>query len=509
MRSLPSLSLLLVLAAPLHAQRYPGHSYLPIEHWATPLLEHLIDRGALQDPSPMLRPWLVSAVATALARVDTAQLTGPERRSVATLADLFRSDSSERFIALEGEVQVRTSTHARRAAFALREEGSGRTQPQFGANLTMQFGPGLILMHPQWDKGIDHDPDFGGIDRPVKVRFLEAYAAYRSEYLDIDVGAVSRNWGPVGMPGLLVSPWPLSYDSFFFRIGPPRVYLTMLVAQLDNLPNNAGIETERYFVAHRLAGTPWDWISLAIWEGQIISGPGRSLELWNLNPFRVHFQTRDEKRTVSNVWVGGDGEIRAGRVRLSGSLTIDDIQLFNTPAKNEEPTSFALTATMSFPVGPTTAWIGYSIVSNLMYRTTAPDEAPLVAVFPGRNRIGTGLARSFSDYDQASLRIRFMPLPNLLVAPELTFLRQGEGDLRLPFPPRDQVAGVQTIFDGVIERTWRLALQSTLHLPLDATALVDVGVHRIFNADHIEGQTRTRFVGTFTLRYAFGGRLPL
>src|SRR5881296_1657842 len=54
--------------------------YLPLAHWATPYLEHLIARGAIADPSPLSRPFVQADVAAALSTADTTRLSGAERR---------------------------------------------------------------------------------------------------------------------------------------------------------------------------------------------------------------------------------------------------------------------------------------------------------------------------------------------------------------------------------------------------------------------------------------------
>src|SRR5258708_35883998 len=72
-------------------------------------------------------------------------------------------------------------------------------------------------------------------------------------------------------------------------------------------------------------------------------------------------------------------------------------------------------------------------------------------------RRGVGLGRNFSDYDQLSLKASLVAGPGVLVSPEITVLRQGEGDFRKRFPPVAAYDTTPTLFDGVVERTLRLA----------------------------------------------------
>src|SRR2546429_8295541 len=56
--------------------------YLPMTHWATPYLEHLIAAGVIDDPSPLTRPLRRSDVLHALETVDTVRVS---RATLATV----------------------------------------------------------------------------------------------------------------------------------------------------------------------------------------------------------------------------------------------------------------------------------------------------------------------------------------------------------------------------------------------------------------------------------------
>src|SRR3954467_15135891 len=72
-----TLTFVLALAgAPLLAQE--ASPYLPISHWSTPFIEHLIAAGRMADPSPLSRPFKVEQVVRALAAVDSTVVTGAE-----------------------------------------------------------------------------------------------------------------------------------------------------------------------------------------------------------------------------------------------------------------------------------------------------------------------------------------------------------------------------------------------------------------------------------------------
>ena len=504
-RSLGWCALALALAVPLSAQNTTSLSYVPIQNWSTPFLEYFIARGAMRDPSPMVRPWVVRDIAGALHGADSSRLTDTELRTVGRLESML--DTGRTSVVFAGELvpSVRAATHARR--YNLREAGPGKVLPQFGLNMGLQFGPGVVVANPFLDPNLEFDPDYGGAEHHIWMRFPEAYASFRSQYFDLDFGRLSRNWGPPGMAGLLNSPVPFSYDQLYVKLGPDRVYLQMMVAKLDTLTNRSGELSNRYWYAHRLTARPWSFIDLAIWEGSLVTGPTQTLDLAYMNPAAAAYPTRDELRQAINILLGGDFEVRfRNGIRLNGSLAVDDLQFpfFGAPS-NDEPPSYAFSGELSSPVGPAVIWIAYTQVSNLMYRTPDPAEVLLNGKNARRDRSGTGLARNFSDYDQTSLRAKSLLWPGFLGGVEFTLLRQGEGDFRQPFPPPSENADTPTIFVGVIEHTWRAALQGSLILPFRFSAEFDAGVHYVTNADHVAGATRTGFVGSMFLRYTLGG----
>jgi hypothetical protein len=148
------------------------------------------------------------------------------------------------------------------------------------------------------------------------------------------------------------------------------------------------------------------------------------------------------------------------------------------------------------------AWsAGYARVSNLAYRTPDPAETVM--------RRGVGLARNYSDYDQLTLRAETVLGPGILVSPEATLLRQGEGDFRLPYPAIADFPTTPAFLAGTPERLVRLALTARADGRRWSVA-GDAGVHLIDDAGHVPGASETRFVGSVSVTYRLGtaGELP-
>src|SRR6266699_4984919 len=77
------LGLLTPLAATVAAQ--DATPYVPLDHWATPYIEHLISAGVIRDPTPLTRPLKQGAVVRALLAADTGTVGPSVRRTIRRL----------------------------------------------------------------------------------------------------------------------------------------------------------------------------------------------------------------------------------------------------------------------------------------------------------------------------------------------------------------------------------------------------------------------------------------
>ena len=135
--------------------------------------------------------------------------------------------------------------------------------------------------------------------------------------------------------------------------------------------------------------------------------------------------------------------------------------------------------------------------------------APLHVQVVMEGPYGVGMGRNFADMDQLSALATLPVGTRWLLTPELTVLRQGEGEITDPFPATSAEAGdIPQLFIGVVERTWRAAVAVTGRQgPLDLRA--SAGFHHVVNAGHEEGRTVDRFEGRLqaTVGLSGGGSL--
>ena len=84
---------------------------------------------------------------------------------------------------------------------------------------------------------------------------------------------------------------------------------------------------------------------------------------------------------------------------------------------------------------------------------SAPTTRPRTSPTPV-----SGSAATSTTWTRSPLTVSVPYRSRWLLTPELTLLRQGEGDINDPFPATDEEAGaLPQLFIGVVERTWRAA----------------------------------------------------
>ena len=493
--------LLLCAAAPLAAQE--ASPYVPLDHWSMPYVEHLIASGALRDPTPLTRPIRQADLVRALEAVDTLVVSDAVYATVRRLLRAFRPAARGPSYRLAGDVGLTAATYDVRDPLELgrgvpaRPYGPSRLYGNVGAEAQLQFGPGIAVTHLYEDTRLRTDPDWFDARRNG-LRAAEAYVSGQWRYAEVFFGVLDRNWGPSPIQGLLLSDNPYNLDHFAIRVGPPSVEIQAVIAQLDTRTDSAGAPVNRHMMQHRLYVHPPGRWTAALWEGNVWSGVGRQAEPWFLNVVNVGYLVGSyvggTTRTV-NSFLGLDLE-RRGAVTLFGQFMLDDIQVQRRDPTDLKPTSYGLTVGAKGGLHQgVVAWTAfYTRVANLTYRNEDSSQAPLFHLLP------TG--RNFADYDQATVKLGFLTQPGALLEPELTLLRQGEGDPRLPHPLVPDYPTTATIFQGVVERTIRLALGGSWQRA-GWGVMANGGVHFVHNAGHVTGASATHFVGSVGLTFRF------
>ncbi|HEX5386088.1 MAG TPA: hypothetical protein VFW66_05250 [Gemmatimonadales bacterium] len=473
---------------PAAAQASP---YLPLDDSRVPLLEHLITRGDVDDPSPMLRPFRFADAARVLAAADTAPATGTGAE-IHRLRLAFTEDTAPSRWEAEVSAGGQAFTQRRRDVFHL--GGNGGVEPYGEIGARGAIGPVAYASRVAVEPRLFGDPDWPNGPRPgrehehVVARLADGYLSAQFKFGSLEYGQLLRNWGPVGLPGISLSDYGYQRQGLALHLGAGPVRLDAIASDLRSGLDSTGSVINRYLIVHRLEGRLTHKFRLALWEAIIIAGRGRVLETPFANPLSpsVLANTFGIDDLNSNDMIGADLHWRADRrLTIEAQLALDDFQFNN---RNLTPDRWAFTVGASGPLGGRLAWRAlYTQVSSLALRTADSTENFTDA--------GVGTGRTFTDLDLALVSVSVPVAGSFLVSPELALLRQGEGRINDPFPARNAAGEVTVpgLFIGTVAHTYRAGLRvSGRRGPFDLAA--DAGLNHVTNDQNQPGVTANRFV---------------
>lgn len=471
-------------APALAAQATP---YIPLDDPRLPLLEHLITRGDVADPTPFVRPFLRADALRALATADTAPAT-PGGRLIHQLREEWAVPAAESWYQAGARTGVQAYSHARRDP--LHPAGRRGASPYGEASLMGAWGPVILVTRPAIEPRLSRDADWTGRQGlKVTARLIDGYASAQFKFIRLTYGQLDRNWGPAGVPGIPLSNVGYEREGLGLDIGSRAVRLSALATDLHDAPDTTGQIAHRYYFVHRLGVRLSRRLDAGLWESIVVAGVGRNFENRYRNPVSPGYLTNTIGLGAegNNEMLGLDVRWRApGRTTLEAQLALDD---YYYQRRYENRDRYAFTLAASGPLAATAAWRAlYTQVSSLALRTFNPTENFTDA--------GVGLGRNYSDNDQLTLTVTLPATARWLLTPELTLLRQGEGAIDDPYPPFGSPAlqSTPTLFIGTVERTWRAAVGiSGRQGPVDLAA--NAGFHHVVNSGHQPGVSLNRFEG--------------
>ncbi len=485
--------LCLALTARLGAAQ-GASAYVPLDHPLLPLFEHLVTRGDIEDPSPLIRPFRQGDALRALAKVDTVGQPSLAAR-IRQLATAFDTLPTEAGWELAPKAGFQAYTTPRRDIE--RPVGPDGIRPYLEVNAAARFGSLVAVTRPAIEPRLTRDPEWTGRrDLDVTGRMADAYLSAQWRWVQVLYGQLERNWGPIGVAGIPLSGAGYGRPELSVALGGERLRLTALASSLQSVTDSAGQVSRRYFFAHRLDAKLSGRLRLGLWETVVVAGVDRDFDGRFRNPVSLlllanQYGLGDRE---NNIMVGLDASWRVGRrVNLAGQLAIDDLQYRNRGGATRYPDRYAVTLQADGALGRTASWRAlYTQVSSLAFRSGSPDQNFLDG--------GVGIGRTHDDYDQVSVAVGFPFGSAWLLSPAVTMIRQGEGRIQAPAPASQTVEAGNTphLFIGTVERSYRFAINASgvlgpLHLNSSA------GVHRRLNADHVPGRTDTRFEGRLFL----------
>jgi hypothetical protein len=484
--------LALGLPAALPAQASP---YIPLDDPRLPLIEHLIARGELSDPSPFVRPFRRADVRHALAGADTAGRDGEVLRRLKTE---FEDPAEEARWRVEARAGLQGYSHPRRDL--LHPAGDAGARPYAELALEAELGPIALVSRPAVEPRLVLDPDWPGRKNlDVTGRHVEGYLSGQFKWVNIFYGQMDRNWGPVGVDGIGLSAAGYPRPAFGAEFMAGGFRLSAVASQLRDEQDTLGQVIHRFFFAHRLDLRLSHRVQLGLWETTVLAGPDRSFDARYRNPVTLlllanEYGLGDE----GNVLVGLDLRWRVrGHTTLEAQLGLDDLQYDNRSGPNRYPDRYAFTLSAYGPLGRRAAWRAlYTQASSLAFRSENGFENFIDA--------GVGLGRNFDDDDQLSGFVTLPVRSRWLLTPELTIFRQGQGLITDAAPIRGPAsAATPTLFIGTVATTYRAALGvSGRRGPLRVSAIA--GFHHVVNDGNVSGRRADRFEGRITMTIGTG-----
>lgn len=486
----------LLLPRTLRAQASP---YVSLDDPRLVLFEHLIARGEVRDPHPFVRPLKRAEMDAALAE---ATPSARSRGIVDRLCSSWQAGGSGWTAAALAGGQA--YTRARRDL--LHPAGPGGVRPYSEVGGSATAGPVTGAARGIWEPRLEDDPDWtddaSGAPRSTSFRLADTYLGAGNTVGGAMYGTLSRNWGPSMTTGLPIgndgyAPALLALD---LRLGP--VTAVTMGGPLRAVANPVITDVQRRFTARRLdvrlARNAW----LGVWESGISSTGSSGVLATLADPFRPLLLDRiiGGNEDDRNLLLGVDFAVRPGRALLiEGQAALDDVGSSGDPNDADRPPRWGGALALSGPLGGSLSWRGrLTAGSSLLYRTPRPEE------YYSDGTIGLG--RNYADNVVATVSVGVPVRAAWLVTPELTWQRQGEGDLQSPFPEGAELAATPTFFIGTPSTLWR-AGGSIVGQEGPVALLGFVGVQHQLNADHVPGQTRTRLEARLqaTMGFSLGG----
>jgi hypothetical protein len=492
---------ILVCPPVLAAQASP---FIPLDDPNLALIEHLIARGDLDDPSPFVRPFRRADLVRMIARADSQGRGSSIVRH--RLADDYADPANNSRWNLAARIGGQSFTHARRDP--LHPAGPSVTRPYAELELGAVIGNVVLATRPVLEPRLINDPDWPGRkDLDVAGRQAEAYISAQFSSANLFFGQMDQNWGPVGIAGIPLSAYGYGRPVLGFDVGTPSFRLRSMAAVLGDERDSTNQVVHRYFFGHRLSAQLSPRLHVGLWETVVFAGVDRNANARQLNPLSLSFlENAYGLGEETNSMLGADVHWKASHwLTLQGQFALDDLTYKDRGSPTRNPDRWAFTLMGFGPIGTRASWRAlYTQASSLAFRTFDNQ-------FQDFTDDGVGIGRNFADNDQITITLSQPMAGQWMVTPELTLVRQGEGRIQDPYPASDspELGSTPQLFIGVVERTWRAAVGVTgTFRQIRATA--NAGFHSIQNEGHVEGRSVQRFEGRLLVTVGFSrrGRLP-
>ncbi len=405
----------------------------------------------------------------------------------------------------ELRVGARIATQDRRDLLRFQDTDELSWQPMLLNRTWIQSGAWTASLGIRIDRYYEVDPD--GMDTAHRwlSRAEDAFIAREGRNVGFFFGRMTRHWGEPGQAAFLLSANPRPMDHLAFRVGPRRLNVQTVLAELDSftgdgrMTGTAGADsvasgsTRRMLATHRLTFEATERWTVGLAHATLYSGPGAGFSLKFANPFNVALYEIDNrpKNDENNGLIGAFFAYRDAQTRARGELLLDDVDVLN----GNEPASIA--ATLSAERRGISRGVNLGISGTVVTaRTFNSEQAEGRYVYLGR-----GIGTQQSDFAHFRAHADWLRFPGWIVRAGVDVLREGEADFREDLPGLDE----KTLFTGTPETVIRPFL--TIH-GMMANG-VDVALHggwnQISDAAHVDGATDSALTASLSISYRIVG----
>jgi len=507
------------------ADRFYSSAYLPLGHWAYPLLDNWVASGRITELDPLIQPYRRIEVARAILRVQDESPTGTEGAWMPALEKEFalelralrgeKENNNSGFLFIDGGLGIYSQTHRDLARAELTGPTSEtRALGQASVNMSGQAGIVAGAFRGGADQFYKYDAQFfpegavpakdGLFFDTVYFRVPEGYAELQSKYARVFFGRMYRNWGLPGLDGFMRSDYAYTEEELSYRFGPKWVFLVGSIASYSDFRT----DTTHYVSMHRLEIRPVDNFIVTFGEAVVHGGPSQSMVWKFINPISVWHVAADDNDPPHNKI----GELSAWwrptrGVALFGSFLTDATNLEGSCC--QQGGTFAVDLPSIAPGWGLNA--RFTALQSLVYRTGLPWEGYMVeGIGIGWDKIDLYMVTVEADWLGATRYLR--PGGTLTLQPRLDLQWMGEQVITDLRPPIDQVPGFPHILSGVTETTVRPAIAGRWRQPIRpffVDVQFDLGVNFVRNYENQTGDNRSAFVGNIkvlieTPHWSFG-----
>lgn len=354
--------------------------------------------------------------------------------------------------------------------------------------------------HIRADNAYKYDTDYfgnavGKLQYPIRTRTVDSYIGYEKSYISLFFGRVSRNFGLINDPSLILSSNAHSFDHALISIHNRRLKFTSLHARLHDVfgydirTEDAGDSywNKRYLASHRLELSISEKLKLACSESILYGGKKQQPMYQYLNPANVFFMSKLGDRQG---YEEGNANALSSielyykpkpYLTIFGQFLLDDMD-FTKELRERYPDriGFCTKAIISDLIPRSQLHLTYNRVSNWTYNS--------FYTFGNYVSYGNSLGFPFHGYEGVSLGADFFPKRVYQASMALSFERYRDQDLLSPF-----IADKTSFPIGVDQRdtSFRLKL---VHLPFKWLYLsADNKLTFISNDQHVSGDKRVSF----------------